>query len=66
MQVFLYRVAQPMVLLMMCAKTSAASVKAGEIILSTSHRTNFNIEGAVDENTKFSIMDDFYTAANLE
>lgn len=55
-----------MVLLMTCASASAATVKAGETISSTSRWINSDIEGAVDENTKVSIKDDFYTAANLE
>ena len=55
-----------MVLLMTCASASAATVKAGETISSTSRWINSDIEGAVDENTKVSVKDDFHTAANLE
>ena len=55
-----------LVLLMTCASASAATVKAGETISSTSRWINSDIEGAVDENTKVSVKDDFHTAANLE
>ena len=55
-----------MVLLMACASASAATVKAGETISSTSRWINSDIEGAVDENTQVSIKDDFHTAVNLE
>ena len=55
-----------MVLIMTCASASAATVKAGETISSTSKWINSDIEGAVNENTQVSIKDDFHTAANLE
>ena len=54
------------VLLMTCAGASAATVKAGETISSTSRWINSDIEGSVDENTVVSVKDDFHTAANLE
>ena len=49
-----------MVLLMTCASASAATVKAGETISSTSRWINSDIEGAVDETTNVSVKDDFH------
>ena len=54
-------------LVLALGSTSAlAAITAGQTISSDSKWINSDIIGAVDENTKVSIKDDFHTAVNLE
>lgn len=54
-------------LLMALSSTAAlAEVKAGQTISSSSKWINSDIRGAIDENTKVSLKDDFHTAVNFD